>query len=198
MVDKARGAEATTLRIESRILTRRGVHVLLDSHLAEMYQVETKTLNRAVQRNIHRFPAAFCFQLSAEEWADLRTRLDPSNSSEVLRFQSGTLKSPGRGRHGIVRPAAARQTPRFHQRHHFHTQNQPPTRPGSRKAQRPIPANCDPSPRRLPRPVPYHRQAGPLPPRSLHERPRKTMLRILQTRLPGTGNPLPPSRNPVP
>lgn len=99
MVDKALGAEATTLRIESRILTLRGVHVLLDSHLAEMYQVETKTLNRAVQRNIHRFPAAFCFQLSAEEWADLRTRLAPSNSSEALRFQSGTLKSPGRGRH---------------------------------------------------------------------------------------------------
>jgi phage regulator Rha-like protein len=99
MVDKARGAEATTLRIESRILTLRGVHVLLDSHLAEMYQVETKTLNRAVQRNIHRFPAAFCFQLSAEEWSDLRTQLDPSNSSEALRFQSGTLKSPGRGRH---------------------------------------------------------------------------------------------------
>lgn len=106
MSDKALGAEATAQRIESKILTLRGVHVLLDSHLAEMYQVETKTLNRAVHRNIHRFPASFCFQLSASEWTDLRTQLDPSNSSEVLRFQSGTLKSPGRGRHRKYLPYA--------------------------------------------------------------------------------------------
>jgi hypothetical protein len=97
MSDKALGAEAKTQRIESRILTLRGVHVLLDSHLAEMYQVETKTLNRAVQSNIHRFPALFCFQLSAEEWAELKIQIHPSNPSEALRFQSGTLKSPGRG-----------------------------------------------------------------------------------------------------
>ena len=89
----------TPHQIADRIFTLRGAQVLLDRDLAEMYQVETKTLNRAVQRNIHRFPAAFCFQLSAEEWTDLRCQSSPSKSADSLRFQFGTLKSPGRGRH---------------------------------------------------------------------------------------------------
>jgi phage regulator Rha-like protein len=86
-------------QVAERIFTLRGAQVLLDRDLAEMYQVETKTLNRAVQRNIHRFPAAFCFQLSAKEWTDLRCQSSPSKSADSLRFQFGTLKSPGRGRH---------------------------------------------------------------------------------------------------
>lgn len=89
----------TPQQIADRIFTLRGAQVMLDRDLAEMYQVETKTLNRAVQRNIHRFPAAFCFQLSAEEWTDLRCQSTPSKSADSLRFQFGTLKSPGRGRH---------------------------------------------------------------------------------------------------
>lgn len=89
----------TPHQIAERIFTLRGAQVLLDRDLAEMYQVETKTLNRAVQRNIHRFPAAFSFQLSAKEWTDLRCQSSPSKSADSLRFQFGTLKSPGRGRH---------------------------------------------------------------------------------------------------
>ena len=89
----------TPHQIAERIFTLRGAQVLLDRDLAEMYQVETKTLNRAVQRNIHRFPASFCFQLSAKEWNDLRCQSSPSKSADSLRFQFGTLKSPGRGRH---------------------------------------------------------------------------------------------------
>jgi len=89
----------TPHQVAERIFTLRGAQVLLDRDLAEMYQVETKTLNRAVQRNIHRFPAAFCFQLTAEEWTDLRCQTSPSQSADSLRFQFGTLKSSGRGRH---------------------------------------------------------------------------------------------------
>ncbi|WP_456263935.1 ORF6N domain-containing protein [Flavobacterium columnare] len=40
---------------------------MLDSDLASLYQVETKNLNKAVKRNIERFPASFCFQLTEEE-----------------------------------------------------------------------------------------------------------------------------------
>lgn len=78
--------------IQNRIFTIRNVQVMLDSHLAEMYKVETKALNRAVKRNIERFPESFRFQLTANEYENLRFQIDTS-SDEVLRFQTGTLET---------------------------------------------------------------------------------------------------------
>jgi hypothetical protein len=49
--------------------------VLIDSDLAALYGVETRTLNQAVQRNIDRFPADFMFQLTADEQANLRSQI---------------------------------------------------------------------------------------------------------------------------
>lgn len=69
--------------VSSQIYLIRGKRVLLDSALAELYGVRTKNLNKAVQRNLDRFPEDFMFQLSLEE-------------VESLRFQIGTSKS-GRG-----------------------------------------------------------------------------------------------------
>lgn len=63
--------------IRKLIYSIRGKQVMLDSDLASLYQVETKNLNRAVKRNIERFPESFCFQLTEEE-------------VENLRFQFGT------------------------------------------------------------------------------------------------------------
>ncbi len=73
--------ELTTQQVSSRILTLRGAQVLLDSHLAEMYQVETKALNRAVKRNAERFPESFCFQLTALELENLRGQIGTSSES---------------------------------------------------------------------------------------------------------------------
>ena len=53
--------------IKSRILTIRGVQVMLDRDLAVLYGVETSSLNRQVKRNIERFPEDFMFQLSRSE-----------------------------------------------------------------------------------------------------------------------------------
>jgi hypothetical protein len=53
--------------IERRILLIRGQKVLLDSALAELYQVPTKVLNQAVKRNLDRFPPDFMFRLTGEE-----------------------------------------------------------------------------------------------------------------------------------
>jgi hypothetical protein len=55
--------------IESRIFTIRGMQVMLDKDLAELYGVNTMRLNEQVRRNIERFPETFCFQLSKEEMA---------------------------------------------------------------------------------------------------------------------------------
>ena len=53
--------------IQNKIFEVRGCRVMLDFHLAELYQVETRTLKQAVKRNIGRFPSDFMFVLSKEE-----------------------------------------------------------------------------------------------------------------------------------
>ncbi len=71
--------------IDTRIYTIRGQSVMLDSDLAEVYEVSTKQLNQAVNRNKGRFPTVFSFQLAENEW-------------DALRSQIVTLKT-GRGQH---------------------------------------------------------------------------------------------------
>ena len=52
---------------------------MLDSDLAEVYQVETRVLNQAVKRNSHRFPEDFMFQLTEDETESLRSQIVTSN-----------------------------------------------------------------------------------------------------------------------
>ena len=66
--------------IESRIITIRGKQIMIDRDLAELYGVETKTLNQAVKRNMERFPERFRFQLTKEEMAELVANSDRFNS----------------------------------------------------------------------------------------------------------------------
>jgi ORF6N domain len=74
------GAEKTELQviaaraIEKRILVVRGRQVMLDEDLADLYGVETRVLVQQVRRNEKRFPADFMFQLSAEEFDDLKSQ----------------------------------------------------------------------------------------------------------------------------
>ena len=79
--------------IQSRIYTIRNIQVMLDSDLAELYAVETKILNRAVKRNIARFPTEFMFQLTAEENDFLRSHFVTLKNQDLLRFQIGTSKN---------------------------------------------------------------------------------------------------------
>lgn len=67
--------------IQSKIYEIRNTKVMLDKDLAELYQVTTGNLNKAVKRNIKRFPPDFMFQLTAEEFAELQ---------QNLIFQNGT------------------------------------------------------------------------------------------------------------
>jgi phage regulator Rha-like protein len=67
--------------IDRRIYVIRGQKVMLDSDLSELYQVETKALNRAVKRNPDRFPADFMFQLTTEESRNLRFQIGTSSSA---------------------------------------------------------------------------------------------------------------------
>jgi len=75
-------------QIERAILLVRGQRVLIDRDLAALYGVETKNLNRAVRRNLDRFPADFMFQLTADEAANLRCQIGTSSSDHGGRRYS--------------------------------------------------------------------------------------------------------------
>lgn len=67
-------------RIEQAIFLIRGHKVMLDADLARLYSVETKNLNKAVKRNLGRFPEDFMFQLTPEETTNLRFQFGTSRS----------------------------------------------------------------------------------------------------------------------
>ena len=73
-------------RIESKIYMIRGQKVMLDADLAELYGVQTFNLNKAVKRNLGRFPIDFMFQLNRNEY-------------QALRFQFGMLKRGGHSKY---------------------------------------------------------------------------------------------------
>jgi hypothetical protein len=74
----------------------RGERVLVDADLANLYGVATKVLNQAVRRNLERFPADFMFQLTTEEWEDLRSQIVTSRElHRSMRSQSVTSISRG-------------------------------------------------------------------------------------------------------
>ena len=73
------GELAETELIEMRILLLRGHRVMLDAHLAELYAVETRELNKAVKRNLERFPEDFMFQLTYQEVRNLKFQFGTSS-----------------------------------------------------------------------------------------------------------------------
>ena len=70
------------IRIEDLIRTIRGQQVMLDSDLAMLYGVETRSLNQSVKRNIRRFPSDFMFQLTKLEWNYLKSQIAVPESAD--------------------------------------------------------------------------------------------------------------------
>lgn len=97
--------------IESLILNLRGQKVILDADLAELYDVPTKVFNQAVKRNADRFPEDFMFQLTAQEWSNLKSQIATS-SLEVPQKEGGApnwsqfATSSKRHRGAAYRPTA--------------------------------------------------------------------------------------------
>jgi hypothetical protein len=73
-------------RIKEKIITVRGQQVILDSHVAELYGVETKRVNEAVKNNPDKFPEGYIVTLTDEEMRSLRSKFS-------------TLENAGRGKH---------------------------------------------------------------------------------------------------
>jgi len=103
--------------IVSAIITIRGLKVILDADLAAIYGVTTKRLNEQVKRNAERFPEDFAFQLSPQEFADLRSQIATSKEGP-----SRSVSGSGRGgrryapyaftEHGAIMAANVLNSPR--------------------------------------------------------------------------------------
>ena len=100
--------EAITLRIA----TARGQRVILDSDLAALYEVETKRFNEAVRRNLTKFPADFMFQLTADEWAALRSQSATLNAAGTGRGQHRKYMPYAFTEHGAIMAANLLSSPR--------------------------------------------------------------------------------------
>ena len=81
--------------IEKKILYLRGHKVILSTHLAELYEVEPKVMIQAVKRNSERFPADFMFQITNEEFADLKSQIVTSNRGGIRRANPYTFTEQG-------------------------------------------------------------------------------------------------------
>lgn len=79
-----------TKDIKSLINCIRGKQVMLDSDVAMLYHYDTKNINKAMKRNIERFPEDFCFQITEKELENLMFQIGNLNSKEKMWFQSGT------------------------------------------------------------------------------------------------------------
>ena len=72
--------------VESKIMEIRGVKVILDSDLAELYGVETKRINESVKNNPEKFPEGYIFELTASEWSDLKSKFSTSNRGGKVKL----------------------------------------------------------------------------------------------------------------
>ena len=81
------------IEVESKIITLRGLQVILDSDVAELYGVETKRINEAVSNNPEKFPNGYVWDLGEDDISSLRSKFS-------------TLKKTGRGQHSKYPPKA--------------------------------------------------------------------------------------------
>jgi hypothetical protein len=94
-------------RIEYRILLIRSHRVMLDSDLAELYQVSTKRLNEQIKRNKHRFPRDFMFKLTAMEKAEV-----VANCDHLRRLKFSPALPYAFTEHGAIMVASVLNSPR--------------------------------------------------------------------------------------
>jgi uncharacterized membrane-anchored protein YjiN (DUF445 family) len=94
MAKALRRGTYTTKDILDRIFIIRGIKVMLDRDLAEMYNVEVKVLNQAVKRNLDRFPSDFMFHLQDKEWRNLKSQFVTSSFPAKSSSWGGVRKLP--------------------------------------------------------------------------------------------------------
>src|SRR5574344_513353 len=80
--------------VEDAIIILRGQKVILDVDVAHIYGVETKRINEAVKNNPDKFPQGYIFDITKEEFEDLRSKFSTANK-EILKSKNSTLETEG-------------------------------------------------------------------------------------------------------
>jgi hypothetical protein len=102
------------ITIQNKIYEARGIKVMLDFDLAELYEVETRVLNQAVKRNFESFPEDFMFRLTKEEWGEI-------SSSQIVMMSSQFVMTSKRPKsalpyafteHGVTMLASVLKSPK--------------------------------------------------------------------------------------
>ena len=100
--------------IQNKIYEIKGIKVMLDFDLAELYEVETRVLNQAIKRNIESFPEDFMFRLTKEEWEEV-------SSSQIVMMSSQSVMTYKRPKsalpyvfteHGVTMLASVLRSPK--------------------------------------------------------------------------------------
>lgn len=108
MTKSAKTILVSAQQLERKIFIIRGQRVMLDSDLAKLYGVPVKRLNEQVQRNKDRFPGDFAFQLTQNEYADLKSQIATSSSGH-----GGKRKLPWVfTEHGVAMLSSVLRSPR--------------------------------------------------------------------------------------
>ncbi|SFR49197.1 ORF6N domain-containing protein [Thiomicrospira sp. ALE5] len=85
--------EITIQEVQSKFIQLNNQQMLLDTDIAQLYQVETKRINEAVKNNPEKFPQGYIVELTDDDWSSLRSKIS-------------TLKSAGQGQHTKYKPKA--------------------------------------------------------------------------------------------
>ncbi|WP_353170961.1 ORF6N domain-containing protein [Flavobacterium sp.] len=102
------------ITIQNKIYEARGIKVMLDFDLAELYEVETRVLNQSIKRNIESFPDDFMFRLTKEEWEEILSSQSIMMSSQIVM----TSKRPKSAlpyaftEHGVTMLASVLKSPK--------------------------------------------------------------------------------------
>jgi hypothetical protein len=120
--------ELTSISIDTKIHTIRGVQVMIGNDLAQLYQVELRMLMQAVQRNQNRFPSNFMFQLNSDEWQILKSQFVTSSWGGTRKLPYAFTEQGVAMLSGVLRSETAIQTSiqiinAFVQMRQFLTQN---------------------------------------------------------------------------
>lgn len=107
------------ITIQSKIFEVRGIKVMLDFDLAELYEVETRVLNQSIKRNVESFPDDFMFRLSKEEWAEIMSSqiVMASSSSQIVMMnvpknRTGKYLPYAFTEHGVTMLASVLKSPK--------------------------------------------------------------------------------------
>ncbi len=106
--------------LKSRIYTIRGVKVMLDADLAEIYGYETRKFNEQVKNNIEKFDEDFRFQLTSEEFENLKSKIWTSSCGNSLNFDNFYKKGNLMSKSDIKLGWRSKNAIRLHRAGHLH------------------------------------------------------------------------------